>query len=209
MSLLGSLQRHWYRRQLRDPAYAFLFDPPPPGEWVSIDCETTGLDRLKDHIISIGAVPIRDGRICTSERLELLIRPDADRAPFKAESVRIHQLREADVAEHGLDPLEAARQVLHFIGSRPLVGYYLEFDVAMLNRLVAPLIGIPLPQEQIEVSGLYYDLRYRQNPDAHIDLRMDVMMSALELPQRTAHNPVNDATMAALAFVKLRSPGLR
>lgn len=208
MSLLGSLQRHWYRRQLRDPAYAFLFDPPPPGEWVSIDCETTGLDRAKDHIISIGAVPIRGGRICTSERLELLIRPDADRAPFKAESVRIHQLREADVAEHGVSPQEAAQQVLHFIGSRPLVGYYLEFDVAMLNRLVAPLIGIPLPQEQIEVSGLYYDLRYRQNPDAHIDLRMDVMMSALELPQRAAHNPVNDATMAALAFVKLRALGM-
>ena len=205
MSLLGSLQRHWYRRQLRDPAYAFLFDPPPPREWVSIDCETTGLDRAKDHIISIGAVPIRDGRICTSERLELLIRPDADRAPFKAESVRIHQLREADVAEHGVSPQEAAQQVLRFIGSRPLVGYFLEFDVAMLNRLVAPLIGIPLPQEQIEVSGLYYDLKYQQQPGSHIDLRFDAMMGDLDLPRRPAHNPVNDATMAALAFVKLRA----
>jgi len=209
MNLLSTLRHHWYRRQLRDPAYAFLFDPPPLDEWVSIDCETTGLDRTKDHIISIGAVPIRAGRICTSERLELLIRPDADRAPFKAESVRIHKLREADVEEHGVSPQEAAQQVLRFIGSRPLVGYYLEFDVAMLNRLVAPLIGIPMPNEQIEVSGLYYDHRYRLHPGSHIDLRFDAMMGDLDLPRRPAHNPVNDATMAALAFVKLQALGQR
>ena len=119
--------------------------------------------------------------------------------------MRIHQLLESDLAAHGQDPLDVAKQVLQFIGSRPLVGYFLEFDVAMINRLVQPLIGIPLPNEQIEVSGLYYDLKYQQNPDAHIDLRLTTLMTDLELPQRAAHNPVNDATMAALAFIKLKA----
>jgi DNA polymerase-3 subunit epsilon len=86
-----------------------------------------------------------------------------------------------------------------------LVGYFLEFDIAMLNRLVQPVIGIPLPNAQIEVSGLYYDHKYRQNPDAHIDLRLATLMNDLGLPQRAAHNPVNDATMAALAFIKLQA----
>lgn len=203
--MLQHLKRAWRQHQLRDPAYQFLFDPVAPDEWVSIDCETTGLDRAKDHILSIGAVPIRGQQVLTSQRLEILIRPDGDRAPLSAESVRIHQLREADLAERGVSPQEAAECVLRFIGARPLVGYFLEFDVAMLNRLVQPLIGIPLPQPQIEVSGLYYDHKYRQNPGSHIDLRFDALMDDLQLPRRPAHNPVNDATMAALAFVKLRS----
>ena len=198
------LQRAWHRHHLRDPAYAHLFDPPPPDEWVSIDCETTGLDRERDHIVSVGAVRVVGQRVLTSQRLELLVRPDAHRSPMNADAVRIHQLRESDLAERGLPPEEVARQVLAFVGPRPLVGYYLEFDVAMLNRLVRPLLGIPLPQPQIEVSGLYYDLKYQQNPDAHIDLRLASMMNDLGLPPRHAHNPVNDAIMAALAFIKLR-----
>ena len=32
-----------------------------------------------------------------------------------------------------------------------------------------------------------------------IDLRFDALMDDLQLPRRPAHNPVNDATMAALA----------
>jgi len=203
--MLQHLKRAWRQHQLIDPAYQFLFEPAPPNEWVSIDCETTGLDRAKDHIISIGAVPIRGQQVLTSQRLEILIRPDDGRAPLTAESVRIHQLREADLAERGVSPREAAERVLRFIGVRPLVGYFLEFDVAMLNRLVQPLTGIPLPQPQIEVSGLYYDHKYRQNPGSHIDLRFDALMDDLQLPRRPAHNPVNDATMAALAFVKLRA----
>jgi DNA polymerase-3 subunit epsilon len=66
------------------------------------------------------------------------------------------------------------------------------------------LIGIPLPNAQHEVSGMYYDHKYRQNPDRHIDLRLAPMMKDLALPRRHAHNAVNDATMAALAFIKLR-----
>lgn len=202
---MNRLQRAWYRHRLTNPQYAGLFDTPPPGEWVSIDCETTGLDRERDHIISVGAVRISGQRVLTSQRLEVLVRPDADRSPMGAESVRIHQVRESDLADHGLPPLEVAQRVLDFIGSRPLVGYYLEFDVALLNRLVQPVIGIPLPNEQIEVSGLYYDHKYKQNPNAHIDLRLATLMAELGLPERKAHNPVNDATMAALAFIKLRA----
>ena len=207
--MLKQFKRAWYLHRLGNPDYMYLFDPPPPGEWVSIDCETTGLDKDNDHIISVGAVRISGQRVLTSQKLELLVKPDANRQPMAADSVRIHQLRESDLAEHGLPPLEVAQRVLEFIGSRPLVGYYLEFDVAMLNRLVQPLIAIPLPQPQIEVSGLYYDHKYRQDPNAHIDLRLASMMKDLGLPERKAHNPVNDATMAALAFIKLQALAAR
>ncbi len=118
-----------------------------------------------------------------------------------------HQLREQDVAK-GIDPAQAMRQLLDFIGSRPLVGYFLEFDVAMLNREIWPLLGVRLPQPKIEVSAMYYDFKNRQLPPHErggmIDLRFATMINELGLPLRDAHNPLNDAVMAGLAFVKLR-----
>ena len=197
---IARLRRAWQLRHLKDPRWAFLLDPPPAQEWVALDCETTGLDVHRDDIISIGAVRIQGRRLLTSERLELLVKPQCAVSPG---SIRVHQLRESDVAG-GIDPAEAAAQLLHFIGPRPLVGYYLEFDVAMLNRLVRPLIGIRLPQRQIEVSGMYYDLKFRANPDVPIDLRFATLMADLGLPMQDAHRAINDAVMAGLAFVKLR-----
>jgi DNA polymerase-3 subunit epsilon len=202
----AAIKREWLLYHLGDPRFRFMWDAPPRDEWVALDCETTGLNVKTDDIISVGAVRICGNRILTSERLELLIRPEKSR--LSAESVRVHRLREQDLSA-GLHIDEAMMQLLRFIGSRPLVGYYLEFDVAMINRALFPLLGMGLPQPKIEVSALYYDHKFAQLP-AHardgsaIDLRFDSLMRDLGLPLRPAHDALNDAVMAALAFLKLR-----
>ena len=200
------LRRWWLRYHMGLPEFAFILDAAPDKEWVSGDCETPGLNVGKDEIVSIGAVRIVGDRILASERLELIVRPEKG---ISAESIRIHQLRAKDVAQ-GMPAEEAMKQLLHFIGSRPLVGYYLEFDVAMLDKVLFPMLGWGLPQPKIEVSAMYHSLKMRQltaqqrqNPP-EIDLRLATLMRDLDLPMREAHNPVNDAVMAAMAFIKLR-----
>ena len=199
-------RRRWQLARLRSPEFAFMFAPPPPNEWVALDCETTGLNVRSDEIIAIGAVRIAGQRVLTSERLELLVRPRGGVSP---DSVRVHRLRARDVAD-GLPVQDAVKRLMHFVGSRPLVGYYLEFDVAMLNRVVRPLLGVGLPQPCIEVSALYHDYKFRQLPPSHqqgnvdIDLRFATLMADLSLPTREAHDALNDAVMAALAFIKLQ-----
>ena len=79
----------------------------------------------------------------------------------------------------------------------------------MINRVLFPMLGMGLPQEKIEVSGLYYDYKYQQLPSSArdhpaIDLRFDTLMRDLGLPLWPAHDALNDAVMAALAFLKLR-----
>ena len=198
--------RQWQLRRLVDPAFAPLWGTPPPDEYVALDCETTGLDRQRDEIIAVGAVRIHGQRILTSQRLQLLVKPSA--GALRAASVRVHGLRERDLAQ-GLPLAEAMARLLQFVGPRPLVGYYLEFDVAMINRAIRPLTGLPLPQARHEVSALYYDHKKAQLPPyqhgMHIDLRFDTLMRDLALPQRPAHDAFNDAVMAAMAFVKLRA----
>jgi DNA polymerase-3 subunit epsilon len=201
----AALRRKWLLYHLADPRFAFMYDAPPEGEWVTLDCETTGLDVRRDRIISIAAVRIAGNRLLTSQRLELLVRPERS---LTAENVRVHRLREQDVAG-GIEVAQAMRLLMDFIGSRPLVGYYLEFDVAMLNREIWPLLGVGLPQPKIEVAAMYYDYRNRQLPvhlrGGTIDLRFAAMMDDLALPLRPAHDALDDAIMAGLAFLKLRS----
>ena len=205
--LIDRLRRGWQQRRLEGSEWRFRFDAPPPGEWVALDCETTGLNTRSDEIIAIGAVRIVGQRILTSERLELLVRPEKT---VPAESIRVHRLRQQDVAA-GVPVEEAMRRLLHFIGARPLVGYYLEFDVAMINRALKGTLGLTLPQDKIEVSRLYYDHVFQQLPPhkqqegSDIDLRFATIMRELGLPTRDAHDALNDAVMAALAFIKLRA----
>ena len=195
-----ALKRSVSRRLLRDPVYRFLFDAPPPGEAVAIDCETTGLNTRKDDIIAVAAIPIRGNRILTSERFEALVRP---RTKLSPEAIKIHRLREQDVAD--ARPMEEVLpELLRFIGSRPLVGFYLAFDVAMLNRHARRLLGIGLPNAQIEVSGTYYERKYGDAPPGtEVDLRFMSILTDLGLPALGQHDAYSDALMTAMMFLSL------
>ncbi len=204
--MFGQLRRNRDRRRLKDPAYDRLFAEDDSGEVVSLDCETTSLDVRKAEILSIGAVRIRGPKILTSQTLELLVRPPA---AVSTETVSIHLLRPIDL-ESGLPIEDAIRRLLDFIGNRPLVGYYLQFDVAMINKFLKPLLGIRLPNRQIEVSSLYYDAKLRSTGTAylgrHVDLRFDRILEDLDLPRFAQHDAVNDALMAAMVYIKLTGP---
>lgn len=199
--MLAGLKRHWQRRRLRDPAWLGLFDAAPPDECVSIDCETTSLNVAEAELLSIGAVRVRGTRILASESLYLLVRPQ--QLPDK-DNIQVHGLRRCEVSQ-GMEAREAVTRLLQFIGSRPLLGYYLEYDVAVLNKYVRPLIGCGLPQAQIELSGRYYDYKLRQHPDAYIDLRLARLHEDLGVPSLPRHDALNDAISVAMLYLALQA----
>jgi len=201
--MLRRLMRHLNAKKLKDERYAFLFEEAPYGEVVVFDTETTGLNPKKDEILSIGAVIVKENKILTSQKFELFVKPSRE---INETSIKIHQIRNIDI-QNGCDPTVAIEQFLHFIGARPLVGYYIEFDVKMVNKYIKPLLGITLPNHQIEVSGIYHDKKIKFIPDGVIDLRFDVMMKDLGLPIFGKHDALNDAVMTAMMYVKLQNIG--
>ncbi len=194
-------RRNRNKKRLKDKHFSFLFDEKNEGEYIVYDTETTGLNPKKDEILSIGAVKIKDNKIITSETFEVYLKPSGK---IDEKSITIHHIRPCDL-EEAIEPQEAIEQFLHFIGSRPLVGYYLEFDIAMIERYVKPWLGITLPNEQIEVSGLYFDKKIALIPQGNIDLRFDKIMQNLNIPNMGQHNAVNDAIMTAMIFLKLKN----
>lgn len=74
---------------------------------------------------------------------------------MEATNVTIHGLRYR--LSDGIPVEEAIRQFLDFVGGRPLVGYYLEYDVAMVKRQIPEAHARhPVAAKQIEVSSVYY-----------------------------------------------------
>lgn len=186
-------------KRLKDEQYRFLFEEAPLDEVIVFDTETTGLNPKKDEILSIGAVKIKGNKILMSQKFELFVKPTRE---VNEQSIKIHHIRNIDL-QNGCEPHDAIAQFLHFIGSRPLVGYYIEFDAKMINKYIKPWLGITLPNAQIEVSGLYHDKKIKRIPDGVIDLRFDVMMKELDLPIFGKHDALNDAVMTAMMYVKL------
>lgn len=199
--MFDSIKRAWNRRGLNDENYAWMFEPYAGDEVVVFDTETTGLDIKKDAVLSIGAVKVKGDRILTSESFEIFLKPSRE---ISSESIKIHHIRPCDL-EHALEPLEGAKKFLEFIGNRPLVGYYLEFDMAMMNRMIKPWLGCELPHKQIEISGLYFDKKIALIPQGNIDLRFDTILRDLNIPRMGQHNALNDAIMTAMVYIKLKN----
>jgi DNA polymerase-3 subunit epsilon len=199
--MFHSIQQYFLKKKLKDPNYSYFFDEYQGDEYVCFDCETTGLNPKKDDIISIGAVIIKNNKILSSKKFERFVKP---KSKLHADSIKIHQIREVDLLDaEEID--DVIVEFLEFIGNRPLVGYYLEFDVAMINKYVKPKIGIPLQNKQTEVSALYYDKLDKNPQQVHVDLRFDTIMKKLELPILGAHDASNDAMMTAMIFIKLQN----
>jgi DNA polymerase-3 subunit epsilon len=198
--IVDSFLRLFHQATIGDQAYRFLFKPGPPDEAVSIDCETTGLNPRKDDIVTVAAIMIRGNRILTSERFEATVRPEA---AMKSDAMKVHHIRAMDV-EAGGRLFSILPEFLRFIGGRPLVGYYIDFDVKMLNKHVLPFIQIMLPNRCIDVSRLYYELKYRKAPPGiTIDLSFAAIRADLGLPDLGQHDAFQDALMTAMMYVIL------
>lgn len=195
------IKQHFNKKRLTDPKYEYLFDKYEGDELVCFDCETTGLNPKKDDIISIGAVRIKGDKIDLRNKFERFVKPKS--ADMIEEAIKIHQIREVDLQYAGnID--DVIEEFLDFVGNRPLVGYYLEFDVAMVNKYIKPKIGITLPNKKNEVSSIYYD-KVEKYHNVDIDLKFKTIMNNLELPFMGAHDAVNDAIMTAMMYIKLQN----
>ena len=187
--------------KLKSAKFNFLFDEDETEEYVVFDTETTGLNPKEDEILSIGAVKIKGNKIITSETFEVYIKNSKE---INAKSIEIHGIRECDL-QNATDVENGISEFLHFIGSRPLIGYYLEFDVAMINKYIKPMLGIVLPNKMIEVSEIYFEKKITLIPQGNIDLRFDTILKNYDIPNMGVHNAVNDAIMTAMIYLKINN----
>jgi DNA polymerase III subunit epsilon len=168
-------------------------------EYVVVDLETTGLDLKRDAIASYGAVLIRDGRIVVADNIYGLVRPTCD---ISAESIAVHTLRRADVAD--APPLSQAVPVLdRLLEGRVLVAHAAWVEQAFLSRAFAAS-GISLRSPVIDTAALaradgIAPRTLLTEPD------LEWVAGAIGLPVVSPHHALGDAITTAQVFLALAS----
>ncbi len=94
--------------------------------FVCIDCETTGLDAEKDHVIEVAAAVFQGDEIIRT--YETLIDPQV---PIPAESIAIHHI--TDNMVQGKPKIsEILPDLLSFVGKHIIIGHGILFDISLL-----------------------------------------------------------------------------
>lgn len=197
--MLKALRRVADRRRHANGEYAWLFHPYTGDEVVVIDTETTGPDTRHAELVSIAAVRVRGDHIQTSDSLDMrLRRPDS----LTGDSIRIHGLRGVDL-DDGESVDVALARLLDFVGNRPLVGWHLGFDLAILNRELRPRFGFELPNATVDVAQLWRRRLRRQHPEIDSLSRFESAAKRLNVPIMGRHTALGDAVTTALMFLRL------
>ncbi len=158
---------------------------------VAIHADASSYDVAGAELRAVAVTPIRGNRILTSQRLMLSF-------PLIETQLEPGQSEQAE---------PALSTLLRVIGDRPLVGYYLDFTVALLNRHLQPIIGAPLPNERIEVSSLYYESKPKVPGKNALDLRLTSIIKALNLPACGGKDASSKALASAMIYLRLRPMG--
>ena len=184
--------RYWLRR---------LGLRRPPSSIVSLDLETSSLDVASANILSIAAVRIRHGKVQIGDALELLVAADERDAEA---GIHIHRLRPSELRQ-GLPLADALQQLQAFVGNAAVLGYYIRFDLGVLNRHLQAQKLAPLGNRRLELSYAYQRRWLRYHPGTPPDLRFETMAERLSVPILHRHTALGDATTTALMWLALQA----
>ncbi|WP_372656397.1 3'-5' exonuclease [Hydrogenophaga sp.] len=104
---------------------------------MALDVETTGLDPVKDGIVSIGLVPMDLDRIRASASRHWLLKP---RVPLGEVSVTIHGITDSQVSQ-APDLATVLAEVLQCMAGHVLVVHCRDIEYQFLNGALRPRIG--------------------------------------------------------------------
>jgi len=169
--------------------------------FVAFDTETTGFDKKKDRVLSIGAVSFKGKSIPVSASFELYIHQDI----FKSETVKIHGIRK-NSGYKKVSELEAIEAFLAYIKNSVLIAHHAGFDKNMMNEMMLRNGLGKLKNKFIDTGALYKKSKHKIYQDTlqkHYSL--DDLCKALNVPKVDRHTASGDALITAMVFLKILS----
>jgi len=174
-------------------------------EFVVFDTELTGLNLRKDEIISIGAVRIKNLRICFEDTFYALIKPQGK---LHTASTLIHRITPGELL--GAGPIvEVLPRFIDFCGGAFLVGHHVSLDLGFVNRACENYLGGVIQSSSLDtmllsmaykaaLDGPYFDHREKQGA-----YKLSSLSEEFHLPKFPEHNAFQDALQTAYLFIYL------
>ncbi|WP_242157646.1 PolC-type DNA polymerase III [Aestuariivivens sediminis] len=167
--------------------------------FIAFDTETTGFNKIKDRILSIGAVSIKHKTIEVNNTLELFVYQKV----FNPDSVKIHGiLKTGHVQKH--TEMEAIESFLNYIQNTILIAHHSAFDYGMINQMLSRNGLGTLKNECIDTGVLFAKSKhiiYRDTLKKHYTL--DDLCTELNVPIVDRHTATGDALLTAMVYLKI------
>ncbi len=175
-----------------------LDTPYTRAEFLAVDLETTGLDPHRDEIVSIGFVPIREGRVRLAEAGHHLVRPTC---PVGDAAAKIHGLLDDRLAE--AEPLAAVLpRLLAALTGRIPIAHHAAVEREFLSRACRAVYGHRLAVPWVDTLALAKRRKAMGGvPVAEGALRLGACREAYGMPPHRSHNAVSDALACAELFL--------
>jgi DNA polymerase-3 subunit epsilon len=170
-----------------------------------IDIETTGLDPHVNEVLSVGLLPVDEGRIVVGAAFYATVRPQV--AP-DSRTVVIHGIRPVDAAQASAAEEVAIDLVAH-LGSRILVAHVAEIEREFLRRWLRGVGYQPGPFVDTDLLARLVIAR-RGGPLVETHVGLGAAAAEFGLPEQRRHHALGDALTTAqllLATATLLDPG--
>jgi DNA polymerase-3 subunit epsilon len=197
-------------RAYRDTPFPSGETPWREAEFSVVDLELTGLDPSQDEIVSFATVTVAGGRIRLDDARYGIVRP---RRMPDADTIRIHGLRESDLA--GAPPLDQALEtLLEAFTGRVLVAHAAAVETGFLGAALEER-ALRLRNPVIDTANLGVELhRLQREPPPGEDGEpaagfavsspgLSDLARSLGLPVHRPHQADGDALTTAQAFLAL------
>lgn len=163
-----------------------------------IDLETTGLKAESDEIIEYGALRVRDGS--PAEKFSVLVH--ADRS-VPANITELTGISDMDLM-HGMEPQQALREFLNFIGRDVLLGQYISFDMDFLRKACEKW-GLPfLTNKCLDLSKLARKKRCRTE-----NYQLITLLQFFGISDKVVHRALADCESIFQVYCKLNENGIK
>lgn len=161
-----------------------------------IDLETTGLNPKKDEIIALAIIPMRGLEIEIGSAYYSLVRPRS----LSVESIAVHGLGPEYLKREARELEVIAKEALHMLSGRILVGHSVNFDYKFLERSFNS-IGVRLENERIDIALLELAIRKLMDKVVSLDdLSLESLARDYGIKVTYRHNALADAFFAACVF---------
>ena len=212
---LEARRKRLLRKAPEGPLKDFLSVPfPDPKTLIentpilAVDFETTGLDPVKDKMLSVGSIVMENNEIVLSTAYHQVIRVRED---LKEENVVIHQITD-DAKSKGETLEQVITDLLSALAGKVMLVHFARIEKNFLQRACKELWGVApvfpiidtlaIAKKRLDKRGLPYE---------PAELRLSNLRDWHGLPHHYAHNALNDALATAellMAEIELSKPEL-
>nr|WP_315187864.1 3'-5' exonuclease [uncultured Flavobacterium sp.] len=164
--------------------------------FVIISTETSGMNPVKDVILSIGSFAVIDNSIFIGDSFEAVL--------LQYKFLHDNGLSNEFIVESKMKKLvepEAIMSLIDYVGNATLVGHHVDFDVEMINASLEKLGCGRLKNEALDIDVMYrklHDITDKQ-------FSLDELCTIYKTPKSDRNSSSEDAYKIAILFLKLKS----